>query len=90
MYLFKERVKEMIVILVATIIMGGLLYLIYLLLSAIPFNFGGWTSLIILSLFILVLILSFLNWLIIEPFKESLLYWKIRNKINKKSKQGEQ
>lgn len=80
MNLFKQRVVEMLCFLLAATIMAGLLFLIFLLLYTIPFDLGGWISYFVVSLFLLLFILSFLNWLVIEPFKESYLYWKIKNK----------
>jgi len=84
MYLFKQRLEELIgiVIFVALIVgvVSGLMWLV----SIVNQTVIAWVAFTIIVVFVLIIVFGFVYWLFIEPFKESMLYWKLKDKLKRK------
>lgn len=83
MYLFKERLKELIgnifSVAIAASIVCGFIWAV----NVIPYA-DAILGVLLIGGMVLGLAYIFLNWLIIEPFLDSELYWKIRSKLKRK------
>lgn len=83
MYLFKERVKYLIGYVVSGVLTIGFITLVIWGISLIPDIIVAIFILGIFGLGIVAGLFSLLYWLLIEPFMESELYWKMRSKLKR-------